>query len=131
MTQNMCRSSLMIYKCCWKAKGPTKMHTVKIIVAGLLIWTAINILSHLWVEKFSTGLGLAVFLGLWLVISVVHLSIGVFHAGYSLAEEFSILSIVFLLPAAIAFGTFLGRMRSMAPAMSQSQLRHFRFLARL
>lgn len=80
------------------------MHTIKIIIAGLLIWAVINILSHLWVEKVATGSGLVLFLALWLIISVIHLWMGVFHAGYSFAEELPILAIVFLVPIFIALG---------------------------
>jgi hypothetical protein len=91
--------------------GTTKMHTIKIIIAGLLIWSVINILSHLWVEKVATGSGLVLFLALWLIISVVHLWIGVFHAGYSLAEELPILVVVFSVPAVIGLGCwFLSRL---------------------
>lgn len=83
------------------------MHTAKFIIAGLLIWTVINILSHLWLDKIATGSGLAIFLALWLIISVVHLWIGVFHAGYSFAEELPILMVVFSVPAVLALFSWL------------------------
>jgi hypothetical protein len=42
------------------------------------------------------------FLPVWLVASIVNLSVGVLSAGYSLAEELPILGLVFGVPAAVA-----------------------------
>jgi hypothetical protein len=80
------------------------MHMVKTIVAGLLICAAVFLLSRLWqTDRPLTGGALAIFLLIWMAISAVNLWIGVYRAGYSMAEELPILAVVFGIPAAISF----------------------------
>ncbi|MCW5623806.1 MAG: hypothetical protein KIT73_03705 [Burkholderiales bacterium] len=47
------------------------------------------------------------FIGVWLVACIIHLCVGVFVAGYSLASELAVHAVVFGLPAILAW--FLAR----------------------
>jgi hypothetical protein len=76
------------------------MHTIKILVAGLLILSAVLLLANAWTTtRPVTGVAISIFLGVWAIISVLNLWIGVYRAGYSLSEELPILALVFLVPA--------------------------------
>ncbi len=76
------------------------MHTIKVIAAGLFVCAGIMLLSKLWTTtKSLTGAALSVFLAIWLIISVVNLWIGVYRAGYSIADELPIFALAFSVPA--------------------------------
>jgi hypothetical protein len=84
------------------------MHMMKMIFVGLLICAALFLLARLWqTDRPLTGTALAVFLAIWMVVSVVNLWIGVYRAGYSMATELPILAIVFGVPAAISLAAAL------------------------
>jgi hypothetical protein len=79
------------------------MHTIKILVAGFLILSALLLLATAWTTtRPVTGLSVSIFLGIWAVISVLNLWIGVYRAGYSLFEELPIMALVFLVPAVVS-----------------------------
>ncbi|UTH72802.1 hypothetical protein [Chromobacterium sp. IIBBL 290-4] len=75
------------------------MHTVKILLAGLILLAACLAGGRL-AGNLSAG-GLA-FIPLWLIASGVNMWMGVSHAGYSAREELPIFLLVFCLPAALA-----------------------------
>lgn len=55
--------------------------------------------------RSRTGAGwLAIFLAIWLVVTLANLWFGVARAGYGLAEEIPINLVVFAVPAIVAFG---------------------------
>jgi hypothetical protein len=43
-----------------------------------------------------------IFTAVWLVAALVNMWIGVSRAGYSVAEEFPIFAVIFVIPAAVA-----------------------------
>jgi hypothetical protein len=49
-------------------------------------------------EGFGTG-ALVAYIALWFVISVVNLGVGIYYAGYTVAEELPIMALVFGVPA--------------------------------
>lgn len=52
----------------------------------------------------AAGMALAAkaFVPVWLLVSIANLWVGVSHAGYSVRDELPILTIVFIVPAALA-----------------------------
>jgi hypothetical protein len=79
------------------------MHTIKILVAGFLILSALLLLANAWTTtRPVTGLAVSIFLGVWAIISVLNLWIGVYRAGYSMSEELPIMAVVFLVPALVS-----------------------------
>ncbi|SES47675.1 hypothetical protein SAMN03159406_05045 [Rhizobium sp. NFR03] len=83
------------------------MHTLKIITVGvaLLAVMAWGLPRLGLTEGFNTR-ALTAYIALWFVISAVNLGIGVFHAGYTVAEELPIMAMVFVLPFLIAILTW-------------------------
>ena len=79
------------------------MRTVVIILSGLVILG----LSALAGWRFGGGaqsmvIATKIFIPVWLVVAVINMWIGVSRAGYSVAEEFPIFSVIFIVPAAVA-----------------------------
>jgi uncharacterized membrane protein YuzA (DUF378 family) len=80
----------------------TFMHTLKIITAELALLAAMTWgLPRLSLAEAFTRT-LAAYTALWFVISAINLGIGVFHAGYTMAEELPIMAVVFGVPSLIA-----------------------------
>jgi hypothetical protein len=79
-----------------------KVHSLKVIFAGMLILAATFLLARLWTtDKSTTGLAVAAFLIIWFVLSSLNLWIGVYKAGYSMNDELWIMSYVFAIPAVV------------------------------
>jgi len=81
------------------------MHTVKIVAIGIALLGICLLVGRL-LGGPGHGGGVAtaaiVFLPLWLVGASVNMWVGVFRAGYSVADEAPVFAIVFAIPAAIA-----------------------------
>ena len=80
------------------------MRTILFLVSGLLLMSSFLIVAKLFSEHFPSApsWALALGLGLWLAVTGVNMWIGVFKAGYSVAEELPILALLFLMPAVAA-----------------------------
>lgn len=80
------------------------MRTSLFLLAGLLLLAASLLLARLFSQNYpaSTTWATAVFLLLWLALTVFNLWVGVTKAGYSTREELPILLLLFGLPAAVA-----------------------------
>ncbi|HEV7715223.1 MAG TPA: hypothetical protein VGO53_06495 [Steroidobacteraceae bacterium] len=76
------------------------MHTIKVIAGGLVLLAIFLLIGR------STSIGMAAmarwFIPVWLVGAGINMWLGVSKAGYSVAEEFPVLLVVFAVPAAIA-----------------------------
>ncbi|PYE16187.1 hypothetical protein C7410_13034 [Paraburkholderia silvatlantica] len=79
------------------------MHMLLVIVGGLVLQGVFVLSGWLWGGN-AAGMAMAakVFVPIWLIVAIVNLWIGVSHAGYGVREEFPILLVVFLVPAAFA-----------------------------
>jgi hypothetical protein len=80
------------------------MRTILFLVSGLLLMSSFLIMAKLFSEHFPSApnWALALGLGLWLAVTGVNMWIGVSKAGYSVAEELPILTLLFLMPAVAA-----------------------------
>lgn len=76
------------------------MHTVYVILAGLLLLGACCLISR-WCGKSLSKAALA-FIPLWLVGAGINMWVGVSQAGYSVSEELPMFCVVFGVPALIA-----------------------------
>ena len=79
------------------------MHTVMVTAGGfalLAIFCAIG-----WSRDREAGLARAAraFVPVWLVASVVNMTVGVVSAGYTVMQELPILVVIFGVPAAVAW----------------------------
>ena len=79
------------------------MRTVIIIVAGLAILGVFALAG--W--RFGGGaqsmrIAAAIFVPVWLIAALINMWLGVSRAGYSVAEEFPIFLLIFIVPAAVA-----------------------------
>ena len=79
------------------------MRTVVIILSGLAI-LGLSALAgwRLGGSAQSMVIATKIFIPVWLVVAVINMWIGVSRAGYSVAEEFPIFSVIFIVPAAVA-----------------------------
>ena len=79
------------------------MRTAIIIVGGLMC-LGLFALAGWRFGGGSPGLASAakVFVAVWLVAALINMWIGVARAGYSVAEEFPIFLVIFIIPAAAA-----------------------------
>ena len=80
------------------------MRTLLIIVGGILL-LGIGLLVSRWVDATGTHAMVTVskvFIPAWLALALINLWIGVSRAGYSVAEEFPIFLLIFVVPASIA-----------------------------
>jgi hypothetical protein len=77
------------------------MRTPLFLLSGFLLLTASLILGRLFSANHpgATTVATALFLVVWLAISVFNLWVGVTRAGYTVAEELPILALIFGLPA--------------------------------
>ncbi|RVT97846.1 hypothetical protein EOD42_08615 [Rhodovarius crocodyli] len=79
------------------------MHMTLVIAAGLLLLAVFLLFGWLWGAS-AEGIALAArcFLPAWAVLAVANMWVGVTRAGYTMGQELPILTVVFLLPAAVA-----------------------------
>jgi hypothetical protein len=79
------------------------MRTAVIILGGLVL-LGLFALAGWQFGGGSRGLAAAsvAFVGIWLVIALANMWVGVTRAGYSVAEELPIFAVIFLVPAAFA-----------------------------
>ncbi|MDF3822814.1 hypothetical protein P3G55_23150 [Leptospira sp. 96542] len=80
------------------------MRTSLFLLSGFLLLAASLILGRLFSANHPSAPTVAatLFLGLWLVIAVFNLWVGVTRAGYTVAEELPILALIFGVPAVAA-----------------------------
>ena len=79
------------------------MRTIIIVVGGMLSLGLFALIGW-WLGGGSRGLITAakVFVAVWLLVALINMWIGVSRAGYSVAEEFPIFLVIFVIPAALA-----------------------------
>lgn len=73
-------------------------HSMMMILGGLILLVIMVSL-----QKGGRAKGSLRFIPIWLAISVANMVVGVLYAGYSWGEEFTVLLMVFGIPAVIAF----------------------------
>ena len=81
------------------------MRLPRLLLAGALLYAAVRLLTGLFAQPPFDQVGAvaaAVFLPLWLTVSVVNAAIGVYSAGYRPREEATVLLPVFGGPALLA-----------------------------
>lgn len=80
------------------------MRTALFLAAGLLILAALLILARLFSTHYpaASTWAVALFVPLWLAITVANMWVGVAKAGYGVAEELPILLLLFGVPVVIA-----------------------------
>ena len=79
------------------------MRTIVIIVAGLVILGLFALAGwRLGGGAQSMVTAAKIFIPVWLVAALINMWIGVSRAGYSIAEELPIFSVIFVIPAAVA-----------------------------
>jgi hypothetical protein len=76
------------------------VHTIMVIGGGLVLLALFALAARMF--ALDMGMTTRVFIGLWLVASLVNMWIGVSRAGYPVSVEAPILLVVFGVPAAIA-----------------------------
>ena len=79
------------------------MRSVIIIVGGLVLLALFALVGG----RFFGGLpsvvtAAKIFIPAWLAVALINMWVGVSRAGYSLAEEFPIFLVIFLIPAGVA-----------------------------
>lgn len=79
------------------------MHVLMVILGGLVLLSVFVLFGWLWGAS-AAGMVLAakVFVPAWLLVAAINMWVGVAHAGYNAREEFSILLLVFAVPAVAA-----------------------------
>ena len=79
------------------------MRTVVIILSGLVILGIAALAGwRLGSGAQSMVIAAKIFIPVWLVVAVINMWIGVSRAGYSVAEELPIFSVIFIVPASVA-----------------------------
>jgi len=79
------------------------MRTIVIIVGGLVILGLFALAGwRLGGGAQSMVIATKIFIPVWLVAAVINMWIGVSRAGYSVAEELPIFSVIFIVPVAVA-----------------------------
>jgi hypothetical protein len=80
------------------------MRTVLFLIAGFLMLAASLLLGRLFSANYpgATVVAIVAFVALWFAIAAANMWVGVARAGYSVAEELPIFSLIFALPAAVA-----------------------------
>lgn len=73
-------------------------HSMMMILGGLILLVIMVSL-----QKGGRAKGALRFIPIWLAISVANMIVGVLYAGYSWNEEFTVLLMVFGIPAVVAF----------------------------
>jgi hypothetical protein len=80
------------------------MRTIVIILGGLLL-LGVAILLPRWIGSGGTQTMVTtakLFIPIWLAVAALNMWLGVSRAGYSLAEEFPIFLMIFVIPAGVA-----------------------------
>jgi len=80
------------------------MRTIVITLGGLLLLGG-AILLHRWMGGGGTQTMVAtakLFIPIWLAVALLNMWLGVSRAGYSVAEEFPIFLVIFVVPAGVA-----------------------------
>jgi hypothetical protein len=78
------------------------MHTLIVIVIGLLLLGACLLVGHNLGGGGGLGRAALSFLPVWFMGAAVNMYIGVKHAGYSVSDELPVFLLVFALPALVA-----------------------------
>jgi hypothetical protein len=79
------------------------MHMLLTILGGLLLLAVFLLFGRQWgANAPSIALAAKAFIPVWLVVAIVNLLVGVYHAGYTVRQELPILGVVFIAPAAVA-----------------------------
>lgn len=76
------------------------MHTISVILGGLILLAVFVVLAHVTGRAFTPLARW--YLGLWFACAGVNMLVGVSHAGYSVLEELPVFFLVFAVPATIA-----------------------------
>ena len=80
------------------------MRTIIIILGGLFL-LGVALLFARWIGGAGTQTMVTVaklFIPIWLAVALLNMWIGVSRAGYSVAEEFPICLVIFVVPAGVA-----------------------------
>jgi hypothetical protein len=75
------------------------MHTIKVLAVGFVLLGIFVLIGRAMGQGSRAAL---YFLPVWLTIAVLNLWYGVAKAGYSVADEFPIFLLVFVVPSAVA-----------------------------
>ena len=80
------------------------MRTGLFLVAGFLLLAACLVIAKLFSENYSSAssVAVAVFVAVWLALTGFNMWVGVSQAGYSAAEEWPIMLLLFGIPAVAA-----------------------------
>lgn len=80
------------------------MHSIKVIGAGFaLLGLLLVVVPRLGLARGNpAGFAIKLFIPLWFLGALINLGIGVFHAGYTVAQEAPIFLLVFGVPAVAA-----------------------------
>ncbi len=78
------------------------MRTALIIAIGLVVLAAAALIARQLSGERAMALACGIFIPLWLAAALVNMWIGVSRAGYPVAEEWPIMLVIFLPPAAVA-----------------------------
>ena len=78
------------------------MRTAVIIVGGLVLLGVALFVGKWFVGTQALVTIAKVFIAIWLAIALLNMWLGVARAGYSVAEEFPIFLVIFIVPAAAA-----------------------------
>jgi hypothetical protein len=78
------------------------MHTLIVIVIGLLLLGACLLMGYKLGDEGGLARAALSFLLVWLMGAGVNMYIGVKHAGYSVSDELPVFLLVFAVPAAVA-----------------------------
>ena len=80
------------------------MRTALFLLAGFLLLAAFLVLARLFSSNYpsATGVATTAFVVLWLALTWFNMWVGVTKAGYSAAEEFPVLLLLFGVPAIVA-----------------------------
>ncbi|HEX2442812.1 MAG TPA: hypothetical protein VHJ77_02620 [Vicinamibacterales bacterium] len=83
------------------------MHTLFVIAAGFGLLGLCSVVGRMLAGAPGVATAALVFLPVWLVGAAINMYLGVTRAGYSVAAEAPIFVIVFGVPAAVAFFTWM------------------------
>ena len=78
------------------------MRTAIFIVAGLLVLVMAVLIGRAVSGPHMMNVIAKAFIALWLAIALINMWMGVAKAGYTVAEEFPIFLVIFMIPAALA-----------------------------
>ena len=78
------------------------MRTALFILAGLLVLGAAVFGARFAGGDKAVALAAGIFIPLWLAAALINMWIGVTRAGYAVSEEFPIMLLIFVPPAALA-----------------------------